>query len=367
MSAADERRHPTGRQVVVGLLVGVVLLGSGHVAAPEGVRKGPCAGANPAAQAAAKALDRCRWSDAERLLQPLIASQPDCGSVVLALARLRAARGEVAEAERLFSRATSIAPDDAVAHAHFAQYWLSRGQPARADYEAALALSLDPRCTEALVARGRLLSGRGRLQEACEALETAVSLDPENAEAHYRLGILSFRGKRPDLSTAYFEKVTAVRPVDALAFDYLALSREALGDAEGAERAWRRALDVNEPPFFDPLLDLNYGRFLRNEGRLEESQSHLDRAAKLLTAHRGVHYERAKLELARKDYEAARRDGERALSTPDPAGLVLELQVYYLLAAIYGRLGETELARKYAELARTTPIPDQAQDRTERP
>jgi len=78
---------------------------------------------------------------------------------VLALARLRAARGEVAEAERLFSRATSIAPDDAVAHAHFAQYWLSRGQPARADYEAALALSLDPRCTEALVARGRLLSG----------------------------------------------------------------------------------------------------------------------------------------------------------------------------------------------------------------
>ncbi len=37
-----------------------------------------------------------------------------------------------------------------------------------------------------------------------------------------------------------------------------------------------------------------------------------------------------------------------------PAGSVLDLQVYYLLATVYARLGETDLARKYAELSRTT-------------
>ncbi len=42
----------------------------------------------------------------------------------------------------------------------------------------------------------------------------------------------------------------------------------------------------------------------------------------------------------------------------NPGNLVLDVQVYYLLSTIYARLGETELARKYAELARTTPIPD---------
>jgi hypothetical protein len=47
------------------------------------------------------------------------------------------------------------------------------------------------------------------------------------------------------------------------------------------------------------------------------------------------------------------------LSLRDPDGFVLDLQVYYLLATVYSRLGETELARKYADLARTTPIPDQ--------
>ena len=78
---------------------------------------------------------------------------------------------------------------------------------------------------------------------------------------------------------------------------------------------------------------------------------------------RAVHYERGKLNLARKDYVAARRDAERALDLRDPGGLVLDLQLYYLLATVYARLGESALARKYAELARTTPIPDQAGDR----
>jgi Tfp pilus assembly protein PilF len=264
--------------VSVAVSVGVLLLAGVLAAAPGG----PCAGVEPAVRSAAQALDRGQWAEAERLLQPLAGSHADCSGIVLGLARLQAARGDAAEAERLFARATTLASDDAVAHALFAQNWLTRGQPARADYEAALALSLKPDCPEALVARGRLLISRGRPQEARQALEEAVRLDPENAEAHYRLGILAFRGKRHDVAAAHFEKVVARRPMDALAHDYLALSFEALGEAERAERTWRRALEVNERPFFDPLLDYNYGRFLLRQGRLEESQSHLDRAAKLV-------------------------------------------------------------------------------------
>jgi tetratricopeptide (TPR) repeat protein len=343
--------------------LGVLLLVGGLAAAPGG----PCAGVESAVQSAAQALDRGQWAEAERLFQPLAASHADCGRVVLGLARLRAARGDPAEAERLFARATTLEPGDAVAHALFAQYWLSRDQPARADYLSTLALSLDPDCPEALVAKGRLLASRGRPEEARQALDKAIRLDPAHAEAHYRLGILAFRGKRHDEAAAHFEKVVALRPVDALAHDYLALSLEALGEAERAERAWRRALEVNERPFLDPLLDYNYGRFLLRQGRLEESQPYLDRAAKQLPDRRGIHYERAKLKLARKDYQGAREAAERALGLPDPGGLVLDLQVYYLLSTIYARLGEADLARKYAELARTTPIPDQALDRADRP
>jgi tetratricopeptide (TPR) repeat protein len=343
-------------RVAAGLLLGGFLLGGGAVSGAED----PCAGAAPTLRSAARALDEGDWDEAAKLLPPLEAPHARCGGVALELGRLRAAQGRDAEAERLFERATSLAPADARTHALDAQYWLSRGQPARADYQSSLALSLDPDCPEALVAGARISVLKGRPREAYEALAKAVRLDPSSAEAQYRLGVLLFRRRLHERAAEHLEKAVARRPTDAFALDYLALTREALGQAEGADEAWSKALAVNrDGPFFDSFLDYNYGRFLLKERRLEESRAHLDRAASLLPYSRGVHYERGKLSLAEGDYERARREGEQALSLRDPDGFVLDLQVYYLLATVYSRLGETELARKYADLARTTPIPDQ--------
>lgn len=220
-----------------------------------------------------------------------------------------------------------------------------------------------PHCAEALVVQGRLLGLKGEPRGAREALERALALDPGHLEARYQLGVWFFRARRHPDAVRQFEQVVSRRPADARAHDYLALALEALGEPERAEAAYRAGLKVNEGAFFDALLDYNYGRFLLKQDRLEESGAHLDRAVRLLPRRRGPHYERAKLHLARKDYAAARADGERALSLPDPGGLVLDLQVYYLLSNVYARLGETELARKYAERARTTTLPGQVEDR----
>lgn len=340
----------------VALLIFVVLLAH-TIASSQDRARGPCAGVKSSIRSAAEALDRGEWAEAERRLQPLSASHADCGGTVLGLARLRAAQGEPEEAERLFARAIALAPNDALAHALFAQYWLSRGQPARAEDLTARALSLNRDCPEALVVKGRLLSMRGQIHEAFQALEKAARLNPANAEAQFRLAIWFFGLRLSADAAPRFEKVATLRPVDALALDYLALSREALGEAEGAEAAYRSALKVNEGAFFDSFLDYNYGRFLLKQMRLEESRSHLDRAVALMPDHRGVHYERAKLKMALSDFQAAREDGERALSLRNPGNLVLDVQVYYLLSNVYARLGERELARKYAELSRTTAFP----------
>ncbi|MGH9336677.1 MAG: tetratricopeptide repeat protein, partial [Vicinamibacteria bacterium] len=251
-----------------------VLLLADTAATSQDRSGGPCAGVEPALRSGTEALDRGEWAEAERRLQPLSASHADCVGVVLGLARLRAARGEPGEAERLFVRATTLAPDDALAHALFAHYWLSRGEPARAEDLTALALSLNPESPEALVLKGRILSMRGLIQDARQALEKAARLNPENAEAHYRLGIWFFGRRLHAEAAARFERAATLRAVDALAHDLLALSREALGEAEGAEAAYRSALKVNEGPFFDSFLDYNYGRFLLKQMRPEESRSH---------------------------------------------------------------------------------------------
>jgi tetratricopeptide (TPR) repeat protein len=237
---------------------------------------------------------------------------------------------------------------------------LDKGEVATADYLSSLALALNPDCPEALVIQGRILTLKGLLREGREALEKAVRLAPTNAEARYQLGVWLYRRLLYAKAVPHFEKVVALRPQDARAHDYLALNLEALGEAERAELAYRSAMKVNEGPLRDPFFDYYYGRFLLKQNRLEEGRSHLDRAVALHPDERTVHYERGKVNLALKDYGAARRDAERALSLADPGGLVLDLQVYYLLATVYARLGETELARKYAELSRTTPIPDRA-------
>lgn len=344
--------------MAMALLLGTVLLGGAVASAPPDSGDA-CAGTTSALQAAAEDLDNRRWAEAERELEPVSASHSDCSDVALALARVRAGQGDASEAERLFARATSLAPADARAQALFAQYWLSRRQPARADYLSSVALSLDPDCSEALVVAGEILTLKGRPHEAFAMLGKAARVDPSNAEAQYRFGVFLFRRKLHADAIRQFKKAAELRPTDARALDYLALGFEAIGEAEPAEQAYKKALEVNDGPFFDSFLDHNYGRFLLKLGRLEESQRHLDRAVALLPNNRAVHYERAKLNLALERYEAAREDAEVARSLRDPTGLVLDLQVYYLLATIYTRLGDTPLAEKFAELARTTPIPNQ--------
>lgn len=329
----------------------------GDVAAAD-----PCAGAEPAIDSISNALDEGRWENAEQAIRPLELSHPDCGQIVVAVARLRAVHGEPAEAERLFSRALTLAPDDAVAHALFARFQLSRGLRSQAARLTVQSLAIDPDCPEALVVQGQILGQQGRLGEARAALERAVAVDPANFEAHYELGVWFFRINRFDLAAQRFESAIALRPPRTQARGYLALSLEMLGENERAEQTYRETLRANSGPFFDPTLDYNYGRFLLKQGRLEESLPHLDRAVALHPLRRGPRYQRARLYLAQGDYVSARQNAERALTLGKPGDHVLDLQVYYLLATIYSRLGETDLAKKYAELARSTEIPDQAED-----
>jgi tetratricopeptide (TPR) repeat protein len=342
----------------------IIFLAASILSHSEVVATGPCDGAKPALETISEALDEGRWDDAEQSVLPLELSHPECGQVIVALARLRAAQGESAEAERLFSRALTLAPDDAVAHALFARFQLSRGLGPQAAYLAAQALAIDADCSEALVVHGRILGQRGLQGEARAALERAVALDPTSAEAHHELGSWFFLVNLRDHAVRQFEAAITLNPQSARSHGYLAVSLEMLGRDEPAERAYRTAfqLQAKGGPFFDPALDYNYGRFLLKQGRFEESQTHLDRAVALHPGRRGPRHQRAKLYLARGDNESARTDAERALALGKPGDLVLDLQVYYLLATIYSRLGEKELAEKYADLARTTEIPDQADD-----
>ena len=111
------------------------------------------------------------------------------------------------------------------------------------------------------------------------------------------------------------------------------------------------------------MLYYNYGRFLMKQNRLQDAKRHLDQAAELVPKMRAVFYERAKLAEKLGDLADARLNAERALGLKDARGVILDLQVYYMLSRIYRSLGETELAQKYVALSREAKVPVSARTR----
>jgi tetratricopeptide (TPR) repeat protein len=316
-----------------------------------------CAGAEIQLQSLSAHLNRNEYSVAEDQLTLLKAEHPDCPSILLAEARIKASQG-AAEASDLFTRYLEKVPNDPAGLAYFARFLIAQGQYQRADELSGAAVSQDVKNPAALAVRGQILIMKRRFKEGEELLLKSCELDPDNAESQFQLGEFYDRTKRPGEAVKHFQKVVDLDPGYASAWDYLALNLEPLGEVDRADAAYRRGLKVNhEGQQFDAFLDYNYGRFLSKRNHLADSKLHLDRAVELVPDDRDTWYDRAKLNLRMGNYGQARSDAERAASFIEQPGGILDLQVYNLLEQIYRRLGEKELAEKYANLTRQTPPP----------
>jgi Tfp pilus assembly protein PilF len=325
---------------------------------PPQARATPCSGAERLMASIWKELSAENLSAAEQTLGEMERSQPDCPEVILANARVAAADGEPAKAEDFFVRYADLAPNDAKAYSYHARFLLERAQYPRADVLAAMALEKDGNDAVALAVRGEILDRKGQTQEGMQLLEKACGLDPRNLEARFWLGTIYDRTKRLADAAYHFQQVVESDPLDARAWDYLALDLEPLGEIERADLAYRQGLAANRPgPHFDAFLDYNYGRFLIKRNDLIASKQHLDRAVELTPDVRAPWYERAKLNLRLKNNQQAREDAERAANIRDSRGIIIDLQLYVLLEQIYARLGDPELAEKYAKLSRRTAVP----------
>lgn len=320
-----------------------------------------CSGAEPQLQLLSKDLDSNAIPAAASRLTSLQTAYPDCSRLMLSRARLEAAQGQSAEAQRSFSQYLALQPDSARGDAYFARFLIDQQQYQQADDRSAAAYEKNPSDPAALAVRGQILDMKGQTQQGLALLSQSCQLNPDNADAQFQLGAIYDRLKRPADAVPHFERVVALDPGNASAWDYLALNLEPLGNVDQVEAAYKKGLAANQgapdSPTFDAFLDYNYGRFLEKQDKLQASLLHLNRAVELVPQIRSTWYERAKVNLQVKNYPAARSDAEKAASLPEQTGGIINLQIYVLLEQIYRRLGETDLAQKYADLSRATPPP----------
>ena len=223
-----------------------------------------------------------------------------------------------------------------------------------------------PECPPVVAMQAQFLARQGMAREAEEWFLRAVELGPDQPEAHFHLGVFYDSRQQHAKAAERFRKVLSLQPSDPQAYDYLALSLEAQGQFDKAEAAYRMGLARNSGPRFDPMLHYNYGRYLMKQSRLAEARSHLDEAVRQAPSVRAVHYERARVAERLGDLQGARVHAERALQLEDRGGVILDMQVFYLLSRLYRVLGEDELAARYTALSQKAEIPLDARRRSGR-
>jgi superkiller protein 3 len=319
---------------------------------------GPCTGAETQLASISAKLTLNDVIGAEAMLAPIVISHPDCPEMLLAQGRIEAAKGNAQAAANFYVQYTDLESQDARGFAYFGRLFLEQRDYAKADALSAAAMERNANDPASLALRGQILTMKGETLQGKTLLEKACQLDPNDPEAQYQLGKIYDSEKNSITAVKHFRQATTLNSADARAWDYLGLNLEPLEQLDAAEQAYRKALTVNQHGrYYDAFVDFNYGRFLTKRNQLTDAKQHLDRAIELVPQVRAVWYERAKLNLRMKNYQQARTDAEKAAATDDPAHVILDLQIYSLLGQIYSRLGETDLAKKYADLTRETPPP----------
>jgi tetratricopeptide (TPR) repeat protein len=220
--------------------------------------------------------------------------------------------------------------------------------------EVNLALHESPYMVPALVLKARLSLFAHRPDVAKSCLITAITADPTSEEAQFFLGVFYYTQNDFNLAIPPLQAAQTLSPKNPLPVFYLAMTREALGDATKAQELYQQAEDLSpqKSPQSASIL-VAYGRFLLSLGREQESIEKDRRAIEADPESRDAHYELAKGLDREGDFEKAAVEGELALTLPELG--TSDAQVHFLLANLYRKLKQPDLAKAHLEKFQAAP------------
>jgi tetratricopeptide (TPR) repeat protein len=216
------------------------------------------------------------------------------------------------------------------------------------------ALHESPYMVPALVLKARLAVFAHRPDVAKSCLITAVTADPASEEAQFFLGTFYYLQNDFKLAISPLQTAQTLSPKSPLPVFYLAMTQEALGDGTKALQLYQQAEDLSpeKSPQSASIL-VAYGRFLFSMGRFEESIEKDRRAIEGDAESRDAHYELAKGLDHEGDFKDAALEGEQALTLPVFG--TSDAQIHFLLASIYQKLKQPDLAKAHFEKFQAAP------------
>jgi tetratricopeptide (TPR) repeat protein len=216
------------------------------------------------------------------------------------------------------------------------------------------ALHLNPYMVSALILKARLAMFAHHPEVAKSCLITAITVDPTSMEAQLYLGLLYYMQNDFTLALSPLQTAQALSPKNPLPVFYLAMIQQARGDEMKALELYQMAENLSpEKSRQTAEILVAYGRLLLSMGRTEDGIEKDRRAIQADSKSRDAHYELAKGLDHKGDFRNAALEGERALTLPDLG--VSDVQIHFLLANLYRRLNQLDLAEAHLEKFRATP------------
>jgi tetratricopeptide (TPR) repeat protein len=216
------------------------------------------------------------------------------------------------------------------------------------------ALDQSPYMVPALVLKARLATFAHRPDVAKSCLITAVTADPASEEAQFFLGLFYYTQNDFKLAISPLQTAQTLSVKSPLPVFYLAMTEEALGEATKASELYQQAenLSPEKSPQSASIL-VAYGRFLLSLGRGQDSMEKDRRAIAADPESREARYELAKGLDKEGDFKNAALEGERALTLPELG--TSDAQIHYLLARLYMKLKQPDLAKAHLEQFQAAP------------
>jgi tetratricopeptide (TPR) repeat protein len=170
---------------------------------------------------ARRAMSDGRGEDARAACLDAIARVPNCAEAYYLLGRMALGAEAKSQAVDLFQKAHQLAPSD----------------------------------PKPLIWLASIYSMAFRHDQAREAIERAIPLNPREAEDIHEIGLVLSRLMEDHRALEFYERAALLAPRSAHYAYNLGFSRQANGDASGAERAFRRSVALN-PKFYQAYLSL---------------------------------------------------------------------------------------------------------------
>jgi tetratricopeptide (TPR) repeat protein len=216
------------------------------------------------------------------------------------------------------------------------------------------ALHESPYMVPALVLKARLAAFAHRPDVAKSCLITAITAEPTSEEAQFFLGVVYYAENDFKVAISPLQTAQTLSPKSPLPVFYLAMTHEALGDAAQTLDLYQEAenLSPDKSPQSASIL-VAYGRFLFSLGRFKDSIDKDRRAIEGDAKSRDAHYELAKGLDHEGDFKDAALEGELALTLPELG--TSDAQIHFLLANIYLKLKQPDLAKAHLKKFQAAP------------